>query len=280
VRVILSGSDGGASCRGLRVLLMFKLILSPALIGLASWVSRRWGAAAGGWCAALPLTSGPVVLILAMERGPVFAEQASLGALMALVSLAAFALVYSWSASGARWSGTREARGLPWGWSSVAGCVAFLACTVALRTVSLSLPWAFVIACLVLFGALRAMPAHATRGAVAPVRWWDIPLRMALAAILVAALTRAAGAFGARMSGLLTPFPIGGTILAGFTHAFEGAAAASQLLRGLVAGLFSFAVFFLVTGLAITRWDTATTFASATLVTLTFHAAAWRWRAR
>lgn len=46
-------------------ILIIKVVLAPALIGVASWVSRRWGASAGGWFAALPLTSGPVVLVLA-----------------------------------------------------------------------------------------------------------------------------------------------------------------------------------------------------------------------
>ena len=51
---------------------------------------RRWGPAVGGWLAGLPLTSGPVSLILALEQGPEFTARAALGTLFGLISLAAF----------------------------------------------------------------------------------------------------------------------------------------------------------------------------------------------
>jgi hypothetical protein len=248
------------------MLLLLKAILSPLLIGLASWVSRRWGAAAAGWLAALPLTSGPVMCAIAMERGPGFAAQASLGTLLALVSLAAFVLVYVWVARRLAWR---------WPWSSLAGCAAYLACTFALRGLSVSLPIAFAIVCIVLLATLRVMPADATPRAARSLRvWWDILLRMLLAAVLVLTLTRLAATLGPRLSGLLTPFPIAVTILAAFTQHFEGAEAATRLLRGLVAGLFSFAIFFLVAGLAITRWPVSMTFAAAMVTALAWHAAA------
>jgi hypothetical protein len=249
------------------MLLLLKATLSPALIGIASWVGRRWGASAGGWCAALPLTSGPVMVAIALERGPAFAAQASLGTLLALISLAAFILIYAWIARRASWR-----------WSSLAGCAAYLACTAALRDVSISLPLAFAIVCLVLLATLRVMPAPAgvmlSRASRSVRVWWDIPLRMLLAAILVITLTSIADTLGPRLSGLLTPFPIAVTILAAFTQHFEGPDAAARLLRGLAAGLFSFAMFFLVAGLAITLWSVTLTFTVATLTALACHAAA------
>ena len=58
-----------------------KLLLAPLLILLATLAGRRWGPAVGGWLAGLPLTSGPVSLILALEQGPEFAARAALGTL-------------------------------------------------------------------------------------------------------------------------------------------------------------------------------------------------------
>ena len=52
---------------------LFKLILSPLLIGAVSVLGRRWGPAISGWLIGLPLTSGPVVLFLALDQGTVFA---------------------------------------------------------------------------------------------------------------------------------------------------------------------------------------------------------------
>jgi len=247
---------------------ILKVLVAPALIGVASWIGRRWGPQVGGWFLALPLTSGPVVLVLALDRGTAFAAQASQGTLLALVSLAAFALAYGWSA-----------RAVHWSWSSLIACVAFMACTLALRPVTVSLAWAFVLACVALAAASRLMPASAPpRRPPAPPRSWDIPLRMVLAAILVAAISAAASTLGPHLSGLLTPFPVAATILAGATHHFEGSAAAGRLLQGLLVGLFSFAVFFLVVGAVVVSWGTAIAFAAATLGALALHAAVWRFR--
>jgi len=41
-------------------MLAFKLLLTPALLGLVSLAGRRWGPAVSGWLVGLPLTSGPV----------------------------------------------------------------------------------------------------------------------------------------------------------------------------------------------------------------------------
>jgi hypothetical protein len=247
--------------------LILKILVAPALIGLASWIGRRWGPEVGGWFAALPLTSGPVVLILALDRGPTFVAQASNGTLLALVSLAAFALAYGWSARAAHWS-----------LSSLIACVAFVACTLALRPVAVPLAWAFVLACVALGAASRLMPASAPPRRRAPrTPSWDIPLRMVLAAVLVGAITTAANTLGPHLSGLLTPFPVAATILAGATHHFEGSAAAGRLLHGLLVGLFSFAVFFLVVGAVVVSWGTTLAFAAATVGALSFHAALWRW---
>lgn len=61
--------------------LLFKVVISPSLVGLASLASRRWGEAIGGWLVALPLTAGPVVFFLAIDQGPLFARSAALGCL-------------------------------------------------------------------------------------------------------------------------------------------------------------------------------------------------------
>src|SRR5512145_2399570 len=109
-------------------LLSLKLILTPVLIAVATLAARRWGPAVGGWLAGLPLTSGPVSLILALERGPDFAARAALGTLFGLVSLAAFCWAYG---AAARWTA--------WGGCLAAALAAFAASTLALRDMTLPL---------------------------------------------------------------------------------------------------------------------------------------------
>jgi hypothetical protein len=245
-------------------MLALRICLAPALVGIASWASRRWGPAVGGWCAGLPLTSGPVVLILAVERGSEFAAQSAVAVLQALVSLGAFVLAYAWAA-----------RRLWWGWSSLAGCAAYLLCTGVLYPVTLPTWLTCVVACTALRVASRAMPAdRISAGSLAGPRW-DIPLRMLVSAVLVATLTGSAPSLGPRASGLLTPFPVVASILAASTHRIEGPAAAGQLLAGLLAGLHGFAIFFVVIGATIVAWGTTTSFVVATLAALAYQGAAW-----
>ncbi len=243
-------------------ILAIKLLLAPAGIGVASWIGRRRGPAAAGWFAALPLTSAPVLLVLALERGTTFAAEACVGILLAIVSLAVFALVY-------------ERASVRWGWatSAVVGCVAYLACSVLLQRLPVSLETAFVLVCVLLAVVVRLMP-HADHATPTdrPLAG-DIPLRMALTAILVFVVTQTAGVLGPRLSGLLTPFPIAATILVSFTHRRNGGAAAVALLRALIVGLISFAVFFLVAGELLVRRGIGNAFVAAVLCTLAIHGA-------
>src|SRR5215510_7677253 len=75
-------------------LLLLKLVLTPLLVGAATIAARRWGQSIGGWFAGLPLTSGPVSVFLAIERGPEFARTAAEATLLGLVGVAAFCFTY------------------------------------------------------------------------------------------------------------------------------------------------------------------------------------------
>jgi hypothetical protein len=83
--------------------------------------------------------------------------------------------------------------------------------------------------------------------------WWDLPLRMVIAAGLLLAITTAANSLGPKWSGLLSPFPIFTFVMATFSHYQGGASAAWKLIRGVVTGLFSYTAFFLVVALLVER---------------------------
>jgi hypothetical protein len=97
---------------------------------------------------------------------------------------------------------------------------------------------------------------------------WDIPARMAVATVFVLLLTGVAPQLGPHLTGLLAPFPIFGTVLATFTHAQAGTAAALRLLRGLLVGLLSFASFCLVVGTLIVPAGILPAFVTAIIVTI------------
>ncbi len=247
--------------------LALKLTLTPILIGLASLAGRRWGPAISGWLVGLPLTSGPVIFLLALAQGPAFAGDAARGTLAGTLSECGFCLAFGWLA----WR-------VGWFWAILGGSVAFLACAFALQWLALA-PLALlllIVAALLL--TLRLLPAcrPRRRGEVsAPpdespasrLPRWDLPARMTLATAFVVLLTSLAPALGPRLTGLIAPFPVFVTILAVFALRQSGPAAATGVLHGLLLGLF-FAVFFFVLALLLAPLGVALSFAGALICAL------------
>jgi len=79
------------------------------------------------------------------------------------------------------------------------------------------------------------------------------------------ALTEAAPLLGAIPSGVIATYPVFAAVLAAFAHQARGAAPAIGVLRGLIAGLFAFIVFFALLPLCLARFSIAAAFVTATL---------------
>ena len=235
--------------------LVLKLVVTPVLIGAASLAGRRWGQAVSGWFVGLPLTSGPIALFVALDHGAGFAAATAVGALAAATAEAAFCLAYAHTARRGRWP-----------LCLASACLAFSVTAVILRPLTLPViaVAAIVFATLVL--ALRVMPAGSESPPAPPPRW-DLPVRMVTATLVVVAITEAAPALGPKLSGVLGAFPVYAAILTVFGHR-SGAASATQVLRGLLLGLFGFAGFFLVLALLIERAGLVLAFAGAVATTL------------
>jgi len=65
----------------------------PILV--ATLVGRRFGQAIGGWLVGLPLTSGPIAVLLALEHGARLAQVAASGSIEGTVAQAFFAAAYA-----------------------------------------------------------------------------------------------------------------------------------------------------------------------------------------
>lgn len=238
--------------------LLLRVLLTPSLIGLVSVAGRRWGPAVSGLLVGLPLTSGPVLLILALQNGTSFAADTARGIIFGTISVTVFCLTYAWAA-------------LRWGWPGAltASWLVFLVATALLQLAILPLTLAFALCVVVVAVALALFPRIPAKEAVVVTPpMWDIPARMAVATVFVLLLTGVAPQLGPHLTGLLAPFPIFGTVLATFTHAQAGTAAAVRLLRGLLVGLLSFASFFLVAGTLILPAGILPAFVAAIIATV------------
>lgn len=213
-----------------------------------------------GWFIAFPLTSGLIVFFLALEQGDAFASRAAQGTMLGSVSVAAFCVVYSLLAVR-----------LAWFQCFLASCLAFFASTLVLEFFSIPPILVFPVVVCVLTLVSRCLPHGSHLESPSHVSFWDIPFRMAVATLLVILLTESAQILGPRLSGLLTPFPLFTSVLVVFTHRAQGADSVAQLFRGLVAGLFTFAIFFLVIALMLENLGLVTSFVIASLVSISFH---------
>ncbi|HYL70242.1 MAG TPA: hypothetical protein VEY89_02950 [Candidatus Dormibacteraeota bacterium] len=239
-------------------ILLLKLTLTPVLIGGASLAGRRWGAQVGGWLVGIPFTSGPIAFFLAVGYGAHFAAGASVGILAGGASQTAFALAYSWLA-------------LRFGWVRcvIGATVAFAVATALLGVAGTGALITLAMTAAALALALAVLPRRAVENvASVALPWWDIPARMLVATVFVLAITTAAPALGARMSGLLSPFPVYAAVLCVFAHRLEGVGAAIAVMRGLLLGLFSFAAFFTMLALLLEPSGVAVAFTAAIALAL------------
>jgi len=239
-----------------------KLLLTPTLVGAASLAGRRWGPAVSGWIVAFPLTSAPITFFLAITQGEAFAATAALGILTGGISLAIFSVSYAWLA-----------RRQGWPLALLVSSLLFLASTAGLQDVLIPLIALFFTIILALFLALRLMPRtdRDLPAASAPPRW-DLPFRMIVAALFVVLLTDLAPVLGARLTGLLSTFPVFAATLTAFAHHQQGPASAARVLRGLLMGLFSFAGFYLVLSTLLEPAGIGPAFSAAILTALILQA--------
>jgi len=238
-------------------ILVLKLILAPIIIGSASLAGRRWGAAVSGWLVALPLTSGPVIFILALSHERSFVFDAIRGTLSGGFSLIAYALTYAWTSKRSNWAV-----------SILASVTVFAAMTKVLRNIVFPFIPLFFYVIGALLGGLLLLPEQISLEAAAIPGKWDIPMRILIGMSFILLITGIAPFIGSRLTGLLTVIPIYISILTIFAHRHQGSAGATNVLRGLLFGLIAFAGFYLVLGLLIERISLGLAFGAAIIAAL------------
>lgn len=231
-----------------------KLILTPLLVASTSVAGRRWGPALSGWLVALPLTSGPIALFIALESGADVARQAAAGSLLGASAQVAFAAAY-----------TIAARRLGPGPSLAVAALAFFAVGFAVPPLPPIAMYALLIVSVAVFLVTLGRRSSRVRRPVTPPAW-DIPARVIVATVLVVVISSLAPVIGGRFAGILATFPVYAAVLATFAHVTHGPGEASDVLRGLATGLLGFGAFFLALGYLLGVTGIALSFAGALAV--------------
>jgi len=248
----------------LDAVLLLKVGLAPFLILAASYAGYRWGHTVSGWIVGLPLVSAPVILLLALERGGAFAAASAQGSMMGIISLTAFSLTYSVLSL---------RRGVGWVPSLLLGWGAYFAFTFLLGYASVGMLVAFVGVAAWLLIMARVFPK-----AIAPAvekrggfPWGDALIRVVAAVALIFAITEYAPTLGPTLSGLLTPFPIYTSVMVTSIHRKQGAAAATEFVRGSTISSLTPAAYWFIVGSTIVQYGIVASYTLAIVVSLALH---------
>jgi hypothetical protein len=258
-------SGHGEGVQGPVLELIGSATLASCLVGGSTLAARRWGHGVGGVLSAFPLIVGPVLFIAAERHGAAFAAQAAGATLLGLVALAGFALAYARSAARRGWFASVL---VAWAVAAAFGVLA--------GRIEVGLGGGIAAAAVAITVARAALPARGPALCSHASPRWELPVRMALTALLIALLTAAADRFGSAAAGALSALPTLATVLAVFTHRRYGQAALLELLRGMVDGMTAFAIFCAIVGGLVDRTGTALAFLIATAAALVIQAATVR----
>lgn len=245
-------------------ILLLKLALAPAFVVAVSIIARRYGPAVGGVAGGLPVVAGPILLVVALQDGTAFAADAAQLSLASLTGLTAFVVV------AANAPARRSALAVV-----IAGWTAFVAVAALLAWIEPSIAVAGLLSVSAFVLALRfGLPQlDADDGDAQPTRpRHDLLLRGTAAALMVLALTSLTQQLGATWTGVLAPFPIVTSVLAGFSLAHDPRPATVTLMRGMLRGFFAFATFLTLVALTLQPWGVALAFTVATASALALQA--------
>lgn len=224
------------------MLLALKLVLTPVLTLLITLAARRWGQRVSGIVTGLPLNSGPISFLFALQYGTNFAAQAAVGSMGGMAGIAGFALTYAYLA-----------RRAPWFFCAPIALGVYFAGILALDLTKPSLLTTFVLTVVVLALAIRLMPRIQELPEAIESPKWDLPMRLISATTFVLLITTLGDILGPRLGGLISTFPIFATVMAVFAHRHQGASAAMQWLRGMLYGMYATIAFYAVVGTMVTQ---------------------------
>jgi hypothetical protein len=218
-----------------------KMAVTAAFVVLATATAERAGAFIGALVATLPIAAGPAYLFLALDHDPAFIMASSLASLTINAVTAVYALVYAATAQ-------RRSLGI-----SLATAIAVWA---ILALIVQSVAWTLIGTCLLNLVVIAVCVAigRQFRDVAMPLmtrRWYDIPLRAAMAAVLVATVVGSSARVGPTVTGILAVFPIVLTSLMLILHPRIGGPATAAVLANTISGLAGFSCCLLALNLAV-----------------------------
>jgi hypothetical protein len=212
--------------------LLVKLGVTASFVVLASLAAQRSGALVGAMIATLPVSAGPVYVFLALEHDAQFISQSALGSLTVNAVTGVYALTYAMLAA-------RHGMVVSLG----AALAAWFGLGVAVRFVD----WTFlsaVLFCILVQGVCLTLSRPYRHAPMPPAqrRWYDLPLRAGMVAVLVVLVVMLSPYLGPFGSGMMAVFPIVLSSIILILHPRVGAHATAAVIANTISGLIGFAL--------------------------------------
>ena len=250
--------------------LALRMAVTAAFVVGASIITERAGPAIGALIATLPVSAGPSYLFLALDHGASFIAQSSLASLPMNAATILMSLVV---ATLAQRFGTAISLG--------AGLSVWLFFGVLVQLFDWTLAGGIALN-VVAFGICLPL-IHRFRAAKMPLitrRWYDIPLRAALVATVVASVVTLSSVFGPRLSGAIAAFPVVFTSLILILMPRIGGLATAALLANGQRGMIGFATAIVILHLAALWLGSAAALSLALATSLGWNVGLWLYERR
>jgi hypothetical protein len=214
------------------MLIQFKILLVPTIILIISYAGRILGPKVSGLLGGLPIILGPIILFLKIEKGDVFAISTAKNSILGISSLAIFCLSYA-----------LLCRKKNITFCLISSILLFLISTFCLSLINPNLFYGILLSLTIITLALTFSPKPSKEPTKTPISNKELLYRILAATFMVYILTMLADFLGPKLSGLLAPFPIAGSILCYFTHLNYGADATIKIIKGFLTGLYGMLAF-------------------------------------
>jgi len=233
---------------------MLRLLIAPLIVLGVTLAQRRFGQSVGGLIVGLPLSTLPLLWLVAMQHGGAFATRMSATILAA--GAAQVVVIWLYARLTSRMSPTR---------AIAMALGAFVLVTTPLVFVHYSVVLAVVLTVGAFSLAVQLWPRDAAPSNESGR--YRLGLRMVVAASVTMAIASAAGVVGPAMAGLLGALPVMSLMIGFMTHRELGAAASPRFLEGVNRGTMSYVLSILVLTICLRSTnDVAQSFALAILV--------------
>ncbi len=239
-------------------MLAVKMAATAVVVVAASLIAERVGALIGALVATLPIASGPAYILLAIDHDTRFIADSTVTSLAVHAPTGLFCTVYVLAAQ--RWPSLV---------STAIAAATWVGCVLAIRAVDWSLAGVLALN-VATYGACVPLVQRFGRARVPATgrRWFDVPLRAAMVAVLVGAVVTAGVNVGPKLAGILAVFPIVLLSLMLILHPRIGGRAAAAVIANSMWGLIGFGLSILALHLAVVPLDAPAALVVALMVSV------------